>query len=103
MSSKKEMIHILNKIFHLKVFVEMIRAVQNQKVFRYNLIKEFRVAVMQTGKKMVLNILLDIANELPVGDCLTLIESNLPLVATLFTSTWTTNKVTNIFKVLRFL
>ena len=78
----------------------MIRAVQTQKIFRYNLIKEFRVAVMQTGKKMVLNILLDIANELPVGDCLTLIETNLPLVATLFTSTWTTNKVTNILMVL---
>ena len=81
----------------------MIRAVQTQKIFRYNLIKEFRVAVMQTGKKMVLNILLDIANELPVGDCLTLIETNLPLVATLFTSTWTTNKVTNILMVLIFL
>ena len=81
----------------------MIRAVQTQKIFRYNLIKEFRVAVMQTGKKMVLNILLDIANDLPVGDCLTLIETNLPLVATLFTSTWTTNKVTNILMVLIFL
>ena len=81
----------------------MIRAVQTQKIFRYNLIKEFRVAVMGTGKKMVLNILLDIANELPVGDCLTLIEANLPLIATLFTSTWTTNKVTNIFRVLIFL
>ena len=81
----------------------MIRAVKAQKIFRYNLIKEFRVAVMGTGKKMVLNILLDIANELPVGDCLTLIEANLPLIATLFTSTWTTNKVTNIFRVLIFL
>ena len=81
----------------------MIRAVQTQKIFRYNLIKEFRVAVMGTGKKMVLNILLDIANELPVGDCLTLIEANLPLIATLFTSTWTTNKVTNICRVLMFL
>ena len=97
-NSQKKKRQIFLKLFlNLQVFVEMIKAVQTQKIFRYNLIKEFRVAVMATGKKMVLNILLDIANELPVGDCLTLIESNLPLIATLFTSTWTTNKVTHIF------
>ena len=97
-NSQKKKRQIFLKLFlNLQVFVEMIKAVQTQKIFRYNLIKEFRVAVMATGKKMVLNILLEIANELPVGDCLTLIENNLPLVATLFTSTWTTNKVTHIF------
>ena len=48
---------------------------------------------MDTGKKMALNVLLEIAHELPVSDCLMLIESNLPFITTLFTAAWTTNKV----------
>ena len=74
----------------------MIKAGQTQQVLPYKLIKEFRVAVMDTGKKMTLNVLLDIAHELPVGDCLALIQNNLPFITTLFTSAWTTNKVSFI-------
>ena len=72
----------------------MIRAGQTKQVLPYKLVKEFRSAVMDTGKKMALNVLLEIAHELPVSDCLMLIESNLPFITTLFTAAWTTNKVT---------
>ena len=73
----------------------MIKAGQCQTILPYNLIEQIRYAIKDAGKEVILNMLLDIAQNLPLSDCFKLIDHNLPLVTTLTTSAWTTNKVLN--------
>ena len=92
--SFKFLIEIINLyIFFIKVLFSLVKAGHCQTILPYNLIQQTSDTVLDAMKEVTLNMLLGVAQHLPLNDCFTLMEHNLPIVMAFTSSAWATNKV----------